>query len=976
MGGTDEGNFSVTKITDVVVVGSGFGGAVTACRLAQAGFSVQVIERGRRYEENDFPTLPNDSVLAPDLRRWIWDQSQGLWDVLDLEEIVSLQAAGYGGGSLIYANVHLRPPPQVFDQRWPADYRDPKTLEPFYDLAGYMLDVAPITEHASLMAGLAKADQMKRAAIAIDRGPERGFFYPPLAISRTDGRNRFGKTQRSCNGCGACCTGCPRRAKNTLDYNYLALAERYGAGVSTQVEVKHVIQHHDGTWELTCVDHLSGSASSYRARNVFLCAGAIHSTRLLRTASLLTPEGRRSRRLAGAGYFPGGDALAMVYETAHPQHPSFGPAITTTTAAIDPKRPESFFLIQDGGYAPELARFVGLLRAPLWLGRNRVTRRGRGSVTRSPNAPPSQPPLTTPRALASPLDDVLNAIARGDFHKMSTPELKAEWKSFLREVKRPTLVTPVVARTIDEAIDDSIRSSPLTRWLNPNGALTRLLKRTQHWVIRKLYGSANRFADRALRAISKQANLSRHQIASRVLGYDDGGAQHRTMFLAMGRDAVAGALTYDRRTGQMIADLDLFHLAPGYAAEQRLMADLAGALGGELRINPAWSFLGKPITVHNQGGCGMTDDDLGVTTPTGAVRGAKGLYISDASVFPTSVGVNPSATILAIAEKNALAFIQKELGRPWPNESSDPRALEYAVQSAAARDWAAQARANHVQLEPPAPPSIPFRAKPVGVAFDEEMQGYFFPTDAEPTEDAQYRVLETLGRPDHALKFNLTLEAPDLSVFIQDLRHRMRASGTILARLPGTPDELQYECRGRVDLLTRRYKPYAIDRAADPDRFALQNRLAGGYRTRRGRPRRGEQRFMTYRLWLRDRDGRRWLVSGKKRIRDDPGPDAWRDTSSLMTSLFSEDATGKLVFRGAGVAHVDLEQFLFSQLPSVRATGIRRDRTRAMWAKTQFAVFFFGTLQRIYLPQVNRAIDTLFKMNSSNLVRETPKVVK
>src|SRR5437899_6275131 len=107
---------------DAIVVGSGFGGAVTACRLSQAGFNVLVLERGRRYEAKDFPSLLHDDMLLPDLRHWRWQSEHGLWDILDLEELISVQAAGYGGGSLIYANVHIRPPPAVFNDKWPEIY--------------------------------------------------------------------------------------------------------------------------------------------------------------------------------------------------------------------------------------------------------------------------------------------------------------------------------------------------------------------------------------------------------------------------------------------------------------------------------------------------------------------------------------------------------------------------------------------------------------------------------------------------------------------------------------------------------------------------------------------------------------------------------------------------------------------------------------------------------------------------------------
>src|SRR5258708_24142619 len=117
----------------VIVVGTGFGGAVAACRLAQAGYDVLVLERGRRYERHDFPALPVRPALLPDLKRWTWHPDQGLWDILDLEELVSVQAAGYGGGSLIYANVQLRPPDQVFDTASPARYPRPAPPPPYFD---------------------------------------------------------------------------------------------------------------------------------------------------------------------------------------------------------------------------------------------------------------------------------------------------------------------------------------------------------------------------------------------------------------------------------------------------------------------------------------------------------------------------------------------------------------------------------------------------------------------------------------------------------------------------------------------------------------------------------------------------------------------------------------------------------------------------------------------------------------------------
>src|SRR5216683_6111463 len=109
-------------------IGSGFGGAVAACRLAQAGLSVTVFERGRRYDTNPFPRNWNDLTDG-----WLWKVRQGLFDLKHFSQMMVVQAAGLGGGSLIYANVHLRAPQAVFDHGWPAGYSR-AALDPYYDL--------------------------------------------------------------------------------------------------------------------------------------------------------------------------------------------------------------------------------------------------------------------------------------------------------------------------------------------------------------------------------------------------------------------------------------------------------------------------------------------------------------------------------------------------------------------------------------------------------------------------------------------------------------------------------------------------------------------------------------------------------------------------------------------------------------------------------------------------------------------------
>ena len=112
---------------EAVVVGSGFGGAVAACRLAQAGIAVAVVERGRRFGYGGFPRPARGRI-----DRMLWHEG-GPYDVKALNDIVVVQAAGYGGGSLIYANVQMRPPADLFDDGWPHGLTR-STLDPYYDV--------------------------------------------------------------------------------------------------------------------------------------------------------------------------------------------------------------------------------------------------------------------------------------------------------------------------------------------------------------------------------------------------------------------------------------------------------------------------------------------------------------------------------------------------------------------------------------------------------------------------------------------------------------------------------------------------------------------------------------------------------------------------------------------------------------------------------------------------------------------------
>jgi cholesterol oxidase len=338
-----------------IVIGTGFGGSVSACRLAQAGFDVTVLERGRDYRQNrlragapgayDFPRENSGS----DAWSWCPDKGKhGLYDVLAVSEMEHVQSAGLGGGSLIYANVHLRMPADGFAQGWPEGYSR-EALDPYYDLVAYMLDVEPIPQDRRPPKTVAFADAAQRL------GRSQFFLYPQLAITfgqpQTEVTNRYGQVQEGCRYCGECIVGCRYRAKNTLDLNYLAEAERRGAQIRTLCDVRRIDEVPGGGYRVRFLDIVRGEEQTLEAAHVFLCAGAVNSTEfLLRCRDEYRSLTRLGRGL-GTRYSGNGDALYFAFDTKDKLEPSNGPTITTALLfdrTQDGSR--SWFLVEEGGY--------------------------------------------------------------------------------------------------------------------------------------------------------------------------------------------------------------------------------------------------------------------------------------------------------------------------------------------------------------------------------------------------------------------------------------------------------------------------------------------------------------------------------------------------------------------------------------------------------------------------------------------------
>jgi cholesterol oxidase len=351
---------------EALVIGTGFGGAVSACRLTQAGVDVGILERGRRYPMGSFPRDWENP-----LNGWVWPYEQGLFDVKPINEMLIVQGAGYGGGSLIYANVHLRAPADLFATGWPDGYSR-AALDPYYDLAAYMLDITPISPQQPL--GLpVKTKRMAEVAEALGRKGQ--FCYPNLAVDFSAPgvvhKNKFGVDQNGCTHCGECDIGCNIHAKNTLDLNYLALAERNGADVNVRCEAFKIAPLDGGGYRVSVHDHVRGIDRDIEARQVFLCAGAVNSTELLLrcrdqhgTLPHLSPA-------LGHGYSGNGDMLAFAFGTKQEFRPSDGPTITTGIVYDHAENgARSWFIFEEGGYAREIGTLIALLDPGAgWLGR-------------------------------------------------------------------------------------------------------------------------------------------------------------------------------------------------------------------------------------------------------------------------------------------------------------------------------------------------------------------------------------------------------------------------------------------------------------------------------------------------------------------------------------------------------------------------------------------------------------------------------
>ncbi|WP_250903438.1 SAV_2336 N-terminal domain-related protein [Actinomadura sp. NEAU-AAG7] len=353
---------SLVEHVDVVVVGSGFGGSVAAYRLAEAGRSVVLLERGRPYPPGGFPRSPDERDRAfwrPDARQY------GLFDIWTFDGGDSIVAAGLGGGSLISANAMLRKDERWFES-WPMTRND---LDPHYDAVERMTGATPYPFDRAPFDFTSKTHAMRDAAAELGLD----FTLPPLAVSfaREPGAtpglslpivNRefpdlHGRPRRTCKLCGECIIGCNEGSKNTLDFTYLSAAAHHGADLRTSHEVKGIRPRPGGGYEVDYVHHVETGRKRPRIQTLscdrlVLGAGTYGTTFLLLKSRAAFPG---LSDALGTRFGGNGDLLTFLQRTRdhsriRPLDAGRGPVITSAIRVPDGPGGVPGAYIEDGGY--------------------------------------------------------------------------------------------------------------------------------------------------------------------------------------------------------------------------------------------------------------------------------------------------------------------------------------------------------------------------------------------------------------------------------------------------------------------------------------------------------------------------------------------------------------------------------------------------------------------------------------------------
>lgn len=517
-----------TAAFDFAVIGSGFGGSVSALRLAEKGYRVLVLEQGERLDAQRIAKADRS------LGAFVWEPRAGMFGYFAqhiFQHVGIVGGVGVGGGSLVFGGVLLEPGDGFFrDPAWSDLGVDWKAeLAPHYETAARMLGRATTPDHGVM------DDYLQRTAEALGAGdtfgptPNAIYFGAEGQAGETHPDPYFGgdgPPRKACTRCGRCLTGCPEGSKNSLDRNYLYLAERLGVEVRERHQVRRIEPQGDG-YRIEVRDPRSAAAlPSVRAQRVVLAAGVVGTLELLfRSRDEHGTLPRVSQRL-GEQVRTNSEAIVGVLHEDAPPDLAEGSAIT------------SHFYLD---------------------GRTHITQNRYGL------------PFNFMRHLAVPMVDDHRPLRRA---------LRTVLAMLLSPLKR-------------------MRLSRMADWYRRVTVLTVM----QH-------------ADNTLRF------------------------RFGTGALGLGRPRLRSMVERGRRP-------------PSYLPQANRAARVLAQVNGGEPFNQLPESIGnRSITAHILGGCPMgADADTGVIGVDHQLHGHPGIYVVDGAAVPANVGVNPSLTITAMAER-------------------------------------------------------------------------------------------------------------------------------------------------------------------------------------------------------------------------------------------------------------------------------------------------------------------------------------
>ncbi|MEV0278138.1 GMC family oxidoreductase [Streptomyces sp. NPDC050610] len=536
---------------DVIVVGSGFGGSVTALRLTEKGYRVGVLEAGRRFTRD---TLPKNSW---DLRNYLWAPALGLYGIQRvhlLGKVMVLAGAGVGGGSLNYANTLYVPPKPFFDDPQWAHITDwQQELAPYYDQAQRMLGarlnktMTPSDVHLKAAAekmGVGDTFHMASVGVFFGDGDDAGG-----EVRAAPGREvpdpyfgGAGPARKACTECGECMTGCRHGAKNTLNENYLHLAERAGAVIHPMTSVVAVREDPAGGYQVATRptdDRRTGKATVFRAGQVVIAAGTYGTQTLLHT-------------MRDKGLLPG-------------LSPRLGHLTRTNSEAL--------------------------------VGAQTDNRRYR-------------------KAHGAPKADFTQGVA-------ITSSVHPDENTHIEPVRYGKGSNSMGALTILQVPHDSRAPKALAyaaRCARHPLLLLRSLS-NHRWSERTIIGLVMQSLDNSLTTYRKPKGIGK------------------------------GLLTARQGHGAPNPD----HIPEATRAASLIAEEIGGFAGSNVG-----ELMGTPLTAHFLGGCPIgADADHGVIDPYHRLYGHPGIHVVDGAAVSANLGVNPSLTITAQAER-AMSF--------WPNK--------------------------------------------------------------------------------------------------------------------------------------------------------------------------------------------------------------------------------------------------------------------------------------------------------------------